>query len=172
MEIGARSPYPLLHPLQLHSTKMCLQVLHPHNSFSELVALFHTILLGKRHLISGWLTEDHMSDGAALPTSRCSWNVGWKFSSPRQLWVRLRCRAEGRDAAEQLVPFQHICQRWQAHASAGSSHSHLQDGSLKSSFKNMGISDYLLAVSLQKTTVFLGTIKYVSRMYSKSRLNF
>lgn len=94
--------------------------------------------------LGGWPYEWWCSPSSKQMFLKC----GVKFSSPRQLWVRLHCRTEGRDAAEQWVPFQHICQRQQARASACSSHSHLQDGSLKSSFKIMGISYYLLAVSL------------------------
>lgn len=44
-QTGARSPYPLLHPFQLHSLKTCLLVLHPPDAFSELVALVQIILL-------------------------------------------------------------------------------------------------------------------------------
>lgn len=56
-EIGARSPYPLLHPLQPHTRKTRLQVLHPPDLFSELVALVQITLPGERQdtcFSGGW----------------------------------------------------------------------------------------------------------------------
>lgn len=146
MEIGARSPYPLLHLSsctgQRCVCRFCTLVTHSQN-------LWHLSIPScwERGLIFGWLTKGHMSAVAALPASRYSWNVGWNSAHPNS--CGLDFAAELKDVMQQNNELpSNICQRQQARASASSSHSYLWDGSLKFSFKNMGIGDYLLAVSL------------------------